>query len=135
MTDKQIITAVSHGLKPLLRGQPQIAALRSAIISLQSVERVVLEFDPSTPPELVDYLAVTSLRAGTRAAQGALLGLLLGLLFKRPGFGASMGALAGAAVGTAEGVRRVQTGWRIRAGWTAYGEPWAQVERYTLGTG
>jgi hypothetical protein len=91
------------------------------VLARQAIEQVMKEagcritFDPGSAPDLVDYLTVTTVSGLQGAIAGAGLGLLVGLLFRQPSAGAAIGAGLGGLVGAERGVRRVESGWRVRA--------------------
>ncbi len=97
-----------------LRGIAQLDELREAIAEAFRAGGLSVEFDPSSSPRWVDYLAVAGPTAVEGAMTGAMLGLALGALIGAPKEGALVGGVLGAARGAGHGVDAVDRGWRIR---------------------
>lgn len=99
------------------------------VIARQALERAMVQagctirFDPSSAPDLIDYLTVTTVSGLEGAILGAGIGALLGLLVERPGVGLALGTGIGLVAGASRGVQRVQAGWRVQAVRELDGEP------------
>lgn len=74
-----------------------------------------ITFDPTSEPDLIDYLTVTTVSGLEGAIAGGGLGALIGLLFRQPAAGAAIGAALGGFAGAERGLQRVNSGWRVRA--------------------
>jgi hypothetical protein len=99
----------------VLRGYSSLQTAREAIhVAIRQAGYEVV-FDPSSDPELVDYLSVAGTDGIEGAMTGAFVGMLVGLIFERPALGAAIGAGIGGGAGVYQGLERVEKGWRIRA--------------------
>lgn len=119
---KQTIHSASQLVRALeRRGAITIYGPQGLVLARQAIEQVMKQagygvtFDPASAPDLVDYLTVTGVSGLEGAIAGAGIGALIGLLFKQPGAGAAIGAGLGGLAGVERGVRRVESGWRVRA--------------------
>lgn len=92
----------------------QLAQLRATVATWINEMNVQVVFDPSTPPELKDYLLGATLGAVEGALAGAALGLLVGAFLNAPAAGLMMGAAGGGATGATLGVAAVAGGYRVR---------------------
>lgn len=76
---------------------------------------VELVLDPGVPPSLMDYAAVSGLRALAAYRVGASIGTTLGGAFDRPEEGAAVGAAFFSLVGAYSSANAVKRGLRVRA--------------------
>ena len=100
--------------------RPELARFCARLMAQAGHE---IRFDPSSAPDLIDYLTVATVSGLETAILGAGIGALLGLLFEQPGTGLAIGAGVGLVAGASRGVRRVQAGWRVQAVRELNGEP------------
>ncbi len=119
---KQTITMVSQLVRALddhrgitVYGPQGLVLARRALEQVLAQSGCTITFDPKSAPDLVDYLTVTTASGLEGAITGAGLGALVGLLFRQPAAGAAIGAGLGGLAGAGHGVRRVESGWRVRA--------------------
>ncbi|MFZ6186009.1 hypothetical protein [Nannocystis pusilla] len=110
-------------------GTVTLRGVQGLVVARQTLERAMVQagceirFDPSSAPDLIDYLAVATVSGLEAAILGAGIGALLGLLFEQSGTGLAIGAGVGLVAGASRGVRRVQAGWRVQAVRELNGEP------------
>lgn len=118
-TQQHLTTRLVHGLRDhgavTVYGPEGLALARHAIEQALTKAGCAITFDPTSAPDLVDYLTVTTVSGLEGAIAGAGLGALVGLLFKEPAAGAAIGAALGGLAGAERGVQRVESGWRVRA--------------------
>ncbi len=119
---KQTITTASQLVRALndhggitIYGPQGLVLARRALEQVLAQSGCTITFDPTSAPDLVDYLTVTTVSGLEGAIAGAGLGALVGLLFKQPAAGAAFGAGLGGLAGAGRGVQRVESGWRVRA--------------------
>lgn len=123
----ELVTVADGGSAVHLRGVAELHALRRALFTLTHVLGYRIVFDPSSEPDLVDFLAVAALSTVERAAVGGAAGAAIGGLLGDARTGAALGSILGALVGFAEGVGSVERGVRVRATLDARGVPHARV--------
>lgn len=104
-----------------LRGANALNAAREAIEHAVRAAGYTITFDPSSEPDMIDYLTVSTVSGLEGAALGASVGGLIGLLLGRAGLGVAVGTGLGALAGVARGMDRVERGWRVRAVWDGTG--------------
>jgi hypothetical protein len=121
MKHQRISTAIDllralnkHGAITIYGPQGLVLA-RRAIEQFMTRAGYGITFDPTSEPDLVDFLTVTTMSGLEGAIAGAGLGALVGLLFRQPAAGAAIGAGLGGLAGAGRGVQRVESGWRVRA--------------------
>lgn len=118
-------------------GAVAIRGVNALYIAREALEYAVrsagytITFDPSSAPDMIDYLTVAAVSGVEGAALGASVGGLIGLLLGKAGPGVAIGAGLGALAGVARGVDRVERGWRVRAVWDQTGA--AHVTIHALG--
>lgn len=98
-----------------LHGAQGLVLARQALEHLMTQAGYTIQFDPSSAPDLLDYLAVTTVSSFEGAIVGGGIGTLLGLLVDRPGVGLAIGVGLGLLAGASRGVQRVKVGWRVQA--------------------
>jgi len=111
----QLVRALSDHGSITIYGPQGLVLARRAIEQVLAQSGCAITFDPSSAPDLVDYLTVTTVSGLEGAIAGAGLGALVGLLFKQPAAGAAIGASLGGLAGAGRGIQRVESGWRVRA--------------------
>jgi hypothetical protein len=119
---KQTISNATQLVRALEQhGALTIYGPQGLVFARQAIEQVMkqagygITFDPTSDPDLVDYLTVATVSGLEGAIVGGGLGALVGLLFKRPAAGAAIGAGLGGLAGAGRGIQRVESGWRVRA--------------------
>lgn len=102
------------------RGAVLVSRLEELQKLKRALERAVNElgirivWDPSTPPELRDYVGSMALSAIQYGLSGAAVGMLAGAIFKDDRL-VNLGAAVGALLGAFRGFQRVEEGWRVRS--------------------
>ena len=99
----------------ILHGDNGLAVARRVIEHVVAQAGCAIRFAPSSAPDLVDYLTVTTVSSIEGAILGAGLGSLVGRLVGRPKAGLAIGAGIGLVGGASRGVQRVHAGWRVQA--------------------
>lgn len=112
----------------VLQGYSWLHRLREAIQLAVQQAGYGISFDPTSAPDLIDYLTVAGTTGLDGALKGAFFGMLVGTLFDEPKLGAAVGAALGGGVGVSQGVQAVEQGWRIRAIRTADDSPHITIE-------
>lgn len=111
----QLLAVLSERGQLIVSGFEQIGKLKRTL--QQAVEqlgiRVVL--DPSTPPELQDYLGLALLNALSGGFIGATVGVVAGAVFGNSKEWVTGCAIAGAALGALRAPGQVKAGWRLRS--------------------
>lgn len=121
------MTATLQELERL--GTVTLRGVQGLVVARQTLERAMekagytIRFDPSSAPDLIDYLTVTTVSSLEGAVLGAGIGVLLGMLFERPEAGLAIGAGIGLVAGASRGVQRVHAGWRVQAVRELNGQP------------
>jgi hypothetical protein len=111
----KIIQSLEKNGSVTVRGVEGLWLVRQAIEATLAQAGCAIAFDPDSEADLVDYLTVTTASGLEGATLGAGLGGIVGLLVNRFPAGVLAGAVLGLIGGAARGVRRVETGWRVRA--------------------
>jgi hypothetical protein len=114
-TASQLVRALDQHGAITISGPQGLVVARHAIELLMEQTGYTMLFDPSSSPDLVDYLTVTTIAGLEGAIAGASLGALFGIFLKHPAAGAAVGALVGGLAGAGLGVQRVESGWRVCA--------------------
>lgn len=114
-TSTELVRALNQHGAITIYGPQGLVLARRAIEQVMTQAGYGITFDPTSEPDLVDYLTVTTVSGLEGAIAGAGLGALVGLLFRQPAAGAAIGAGLGGLAGAGRGVRRVERGWRVRA--------------------
>lgn len=116
ITDSNLVVRAlaEHGTITIYGPQGLVLA-RRAIEQIMTHAGYGITFDPTSEPDLIDYLTVTTVSGLEGAIAGGGLGALIGLLFRQPAAGAAIGAALGGFAGAERGLQRVDSGWRVRA--------------------
>jgi hypothetical protein len=112
----------------VLSGLENLRRLKHALD--QAIQRlgVRVEWDPSSPAELRDYLGVMTLNALHYGFIGCGVGLVVGALLRDPELGLKVGGAIGLACGAARGYSSVRRGWRLRAWYDSAGLAYVEVK-------
>jgi hypothetical protein len=111
----QIVRALAEHGAISIYGPQGLVLARRAIEQLMTQAGYGITFDPTSEPDLVDCLTVTTVSGLEGAIAGGGFGALVGLLFRQPAAGAAIGAALGGFAGAERGLQRVESGWRVRA--------------------
>lgn len=112
----------------VLSGLENIRKLKHALDQAIQQLGVRVEWDPSSPAELRDYLGVMTLSALHYGFIGGGAGLLIGALFRDPELGLKVGGAFGLAYGAGRGYSNVRKGWRLRSWYDAAGLAYVEVK-------
>lgn len=124
---RQIEALIAERKHLLFAGLEHLNALKTVIEHAVNQAGVVIEWDPSTPPELRERLTIISLSAMQWSIGFAALGMLIGVFTDRPGTCTAVGAGVGAIVGGIKGHQAVRSGWRLRGGRDENGVEYVEV--------
>lgn len=112
----------------VVTGIDGLHALKELLHFFMREKGISIEWDPTSPPALRDYLSVMSLSAARWALAGTAIGLILGMFTERPGTWAGVGTLVGSAAGGIVGHVQVRRGYRLRGWYDANGVENVEVQ-------
>jgi hypothetical protein len=124
----ELVLALNQTGAITIYGPQGLVLARRAIEQVMTQAGYGITFDPTSEPDLVDFLTVTTVSGLEAAIAGAGLGALVGLLFRQPAAGAAIGAGLGGLAGASRGVQRVESGWRVRAVRELNGAPIVSID-------
>lgn len=127
ITANRIASLLQTQASVLLTGLDALSELRSVLQEAQHQLGVEVYFDPSSDPDLTQFVAGATLGSLDGALKGAAMGLLVGALLKDPRAGMVIGAALGGTLGAVHGATRVKQGWRVRLSNGADGLPFAEI--------
>ncbi|MBM4779312.1 MAG: hypothetical protein GQE15_16520 [Archangiaceae bacterium] len=111
----QVVRALAEHSTITMYGPQGLVLARRAIEQIMTQAGYGITFDPTSEPDLIDYLTVTTVSGLEGAIAGGGLGALIGLLVRQPAAGAAIGAVLGGFAGAERGLQRIESGWRVRA--------------------
>lgn len=125
---EELVVQIMRDRHLVLSGLENLQKLKHALE--QAIQRlgVRVEWEPSSPAELRDYLGVMTLNALHYGFIGGGAGLLVGALLRDPELGLKVGGALGLAYGAARGYSNVRAGWRLRSWYDSAGLAHVEVK-------
>ena len=119
----------------IFQGVQALRLLRGALDRAEQRAGIVVEWDPSSSVDLMEWFGVTSLSAMRWAIAGGAAGLLLCGMTNRASWGTVVGAGLGAVLGAIQGHQAVRSGWRLRSYVDAQGTVCVEVKALPASAG